>query len=321
MKNCLKTGNDILNPNWPRARWNVSGLFIHDMMLQGILSLSISRFNCRFIESVHGSPPVRWNSGRIQNTTLDQKNLAASFINTLQTYKDLGVNVIFTFSNSLLEKEHLNDQTCNFMLQKLAEIHGENGGVILSSELLSRYIREKYPELKQIASVVKVTMEDGKGKSEYYKSIEERYDKFVVHPDDNFNPGLLSQLNPHKAELLVNEPCLLDCPTRKRHYILYSEASKYLKPSLEELREFEVNTCKSVPFYKQLFCPEPRMRNCNLTVSELKALYDMGFREFKLQGRTDSQAVFRYDLTRYIFEPEHIAPLMFKVVIPEGAQK
>lgn len=312
MEEYLKTGRDILNPNWPDAKWNVSGLFIHDHLICMLSSNVQSQFNCRFVESVHGAPLVKWNSGRIQKTTLDPKNLSTAFVHTLQQYKQLGISVFYTFSNSLIEKETLNDPSCNFMLERLAEIHGENGGVILSSEILSEYIRNKYPQLKQISSVVKATMEDGKGKPEYYKQLEKKYDRVVIHPDDNFNPELLSQLDPQKAEILVNESCLINCPTRKQHYTLYSEYSKHLKITSEELRDFEDNVCHSVPTYKQVSCSVPRRRNCNLTVSELKAIYDMGFRQFKIQGRTDSGAVFKYDLTRYILEPEHIAPLLFK---------
>ena len=308
----LKTGKEILNPNWPEAKWNVSGLFIHDAVIQTLLSNAISQFGCRFVESVHGAPLVKWNSGRIQKTTLPPENLAKAFRQTLQEYEKMGVAVFYTFSNHIIDKEMLDDPSCNFMLAQLAEIHGEQGGIILSSELLSDYIRKKYPCLKQISSVVKVTMEEGKGKLAYYKQSEAKYDRVVVHPDDNFNMELLRELDPRKAEILVNEPCLINCQTRKQHYALYSEFSKSLEISPEELREFEDNVCKSVPFHKQIDHQGPKRRNCSLTVSELRNVYNMGFRHFKIQGRTDARTVFKYDLTRYAFEPDHIAPLMFK---------
>ncbi len=316
MEHHLKIGKAILNPNWPEAKWNVSGLFIHDELIQALLSNAISQFSCRFVESVHGSPLVKWNSGRIQQTTLNKENLASSFIQTLQAYKDLGVGICYTFSNTLIGKEALDDPSCNFMLDRLAEIHGESGGVILSSDILAEHIRNRYPQMKQISSIVKVTTEEGKGKPAYYKQLEGRYDKVVVHPDDNFNLELLRQLDPQKAEILVNESCLFNCPTRKQHYLLYSEFSKTLNPSHEKLRDFEENVCQSVPFYKQINCSEPRRRNCNLTVSELKQIYGMGFRNFKLQGRTDSRWILKYDLTRYALEPDHVGPLMFKSVWP-----
>jgi len=318
----LKTGKDILNPNWPDAKWNVSGLFTHDALIQLLASKSASHFDCQMIESVHGSLPVRWNSGRLQNTALNkEKDITTAFTNVLKHYQELGISVFYTFSNSLLEKKDIDDPTCNFMLDRLAEICGDKGGVILSSDLLAEHIRKNYPCLKQIASIVKVTMEDGKGQAAYYRRLEENYDKFVVHPDDNFNPELLRQINTRKAEIIVNETCLINCPTRKQHYLLYSEASKYLKSSLEELHEFENNVCKSVPYFKQVDHQKPWRRNCNLTLSELAAMYEMGFRYFKLQGRTDSRSVFKYDLTRYIFEPDHVGPLMFKSAWPKSGIK
>ena len=50
-----------------------------------------------------------------------------------------------------------------------------------------------------------------------------------------------------------------------------------------------------------------RQRNCNITPNELKSLYDMGFRNFKIQGRADNTFVFAYD-RRYTLEPDCAAP-------------
>ena len=43
-------------------------------------------------------------------------------------------------------------------------------------------------------------------------------DKLLIHLDDNLNLNLLSQLDPDKVEVLVNKPCIVNCPNRKNHY-------------------------------------------------------------------------------------------------------
>jgi collagenase-like PrtC family protease len=260
--------------------------------------------------SVHGSPPVRWNSGRLSGSTFKARDIDEK----IQPYRELGIGVFFTFSNHLLEKKDLDDVTGNYMLERLVSLEGENG-VIIASDLLSDYVRERFPDLRQVASVVKVTVEKGKGRPEYYAELAKRYDRFVVHPDDNFNPGLLSKLDPHKAEILVNEPCLVNCANRTTHYDLISKTGLDLQNVLNQqaLDDFTCDACESIPFDRQLADGRLR-RNLNMSFAEIKAVYDLGVRNFKLQGRNYGHALFLYDLTRYLLEPDYVAPLMFKVL-------
>ena len=48
--------------------------------------------------------------------------------------------------------------------------------------------------------------------------------------------------------------------------------------------------CQSLPPMRQI---GKRERNCNFTREEMKAVYDLGFRHFKLQGRRDHSLRFR----------------------------
>lgn len=305
------SGRDIFHPGWPGADWNLSALFAHDELIIEFITMLQTCFDApNPVHSVHGSIPIKWNSGRIAGSTLT----ATQVQEKIQPYFDWGTRVYFTFSNHLLEEDDLDDPTGNFMLKLIAAAGNENG-VIVSSDLLSDYIHDTFPELIQIASVVKVTLEKGKGKLDYYKDLEERFDKYVVHPDDNFNYELLEKLDPAKAEFLLNEPCLINCANRIRHYELIAQTGLDIRNvfAQEELKEFTECTCESIPFTRQLEQQEIR-RNLCLGLDEVQKLAELGFYKFKLQGRNYGHNMFLYDLTRYLLEPEYAAPLFYKAL-------
>lgn len=298
----ISHGETNSGANWPDARWNVSGLFIHDSTIQAFISECLHRYNCQPISAIHGSPPVRWNSGRIQKACIYQGSFASYIAKVLEQYARLGIHVLYTFSNSILRKRDLYDPTCNLMLEKLVDIQGKDGGVVLSSDLLSQYIRRRYPELRQISSIVKITMENGKGNLRYYRRLEKRYDRITVHPDDNLNQLLLSDLSREKAEILVNEPCVLNCKARKKHYMLYSNVSRELCFDLEALGGFEREKCKAVISSGRSDKAHSGGQSCTLSSAELKSIYALGFRYFKIQGRTKKLKVLRHNLRKYVLK-------------------
>jgi collagenase-like PrtC family protease len=156
-----------------------------------------------------------------------------------------------------------------------------------------------------------------------------RFYRYVVHAEDCQDAKLLDQLDRTKAEILVNETCLRGCPRRDRHFELIARLHKDLRDNqfvvaggpgdtllkrrltLQELEQFAA-ACQAMPYDRQI---GKRQRNCNLTSNELKSVYDMGFRHFKIQGRNDHPLVFAYDLTRYTLEPGCAAPLVYKVLL------
>jgi collagenase-like PrtC family protease len=146
--------------------------------------------------------------------------------------------------------------------------------------------------------------------------------------DDCQDPRLLDQLDRTKAEIIVNENCLRDCPRRARHYELTARVHQSLgdrqgvaaggpgntllerQIAEQELEQFMAD-CTARYLNRQV---NKQARNCNLTPNELKSLYDMGFRYFKIQGRDNIPYCFAYDLTRYTLEPGVAAPLVYKML-------
>jgi hypothetical protein len=278
-------GTVLRHPGWPEARWDVSGAFVYDAALTAFHDrIAIAGGNGPFA-AVHGSPSCLWNGGRVRN---EFSHTQQSVEKTILGYAQRNIPIDLTFSNSSLQKRDLDDAHGNFLLQRAAEANptGRNG-VIACSELLADHVRQHYPVLKLVSSVVKVAHENGRGQLDWYRRTAERYDKVMIHPDDNFDLELLQKLeDKSRYEILVNEPCIRDCQRRKLHYALLSECS--LRPHdsnlLKKMRELtDLNQCDNPDL---LFHPAgaPR-RTLILADSEIRRLYDLGFRNLKIQGR------------------------------------
>lgn len=300
----------IYHSNWVEAKWNISGFFAHDNIIEDFIVMceTLSNENVP-IQSVHGSPALAWNSGRIGG----QLDNFEYIINHMTSFNSKNIAVYPTFSKHNITEKDLDDQACNQILNLLNQ--NKNNGVIISSSLLYDYIKRNFPKLKITASIVKISTENGKGNIDYYEKLSKYFDKIVIHPDDNFNVDLLKNLqNKDKFEIIVNENCLINCPRRSEHYTLLGNNSANLGNafSAKNCQLFEEFKCRSIPMTKQIFQNKNKTRNCNLTFDELKGIYDMGFRQFKLQGRNDSPHSFIYDLSRYILEPDFMGPLICK---------
>jgi collagenase-like PrtC family protease len=318
-------GSAALHPDWPEGRFTVSGMFSCDPGILFFLKIAELGFGCRVgIEAVHGAPFVLWNGGRLDaSLEFNPANLVAR----LDSINSQGLGCFLTFTNHLLEPGDLDDPACNLLLDGIA-LRPDLNGVIVNSDMLSRYIARRYPGLRQIASVTKVVAEGGRGNVSYYNELGKRFYRYVVHLDDCQDRRLLDQLDRTKAEIIVNENCSRGCQRRARHYELTAQLQKFLRDrrliaaggpgdallrrrrAERELEEFMAD-CPARWLDHQI---HQRSRSCNLTRRELKSLYDMGFRYFKIQGRDNIPYCFAYDLTRYTLEPGFAAPFVYKIL-------
>jgi hypothetical protein len=123
------------------------------------------------------------------------------------------IPVRFTFTNCLLEEQHLNDTYCNMILEVFNT--GQNE-IICNKEVLENYIREKYGNrYKYISSTTKRLI----NKEEQLKELDKNYYLVVLDYDYNKNLDFLKQIpNKEKCELLCNAVCRPNCPFRVRHY-------------------------------------------------------------------------------------------------------
>ena len=244
------------------------------------------------IGSVYGAPAgCRWDGGRAGFGEADPVEAAA-------LTREYGVSARLTFSNSLLREEDLPDFRCN----RLCALFERNGpvpaGVILSSDLLLAYLRERYPGFYFVSSTTKVLRDFRQLEAELARPEF----RFVV-PDFRLNKDLdrlaaLPQELKDKVEFLCNESCWFDCPDRKACYENVS------RKNLGE--DCPDHVCVS-PFAERGYRFSDAMKNPGfIGIREIREIYlPMGFRHFKIEGRSLGSAMILEFLLHYLTRPEY----------------
>ena len=162
---------------------------------------------------------------------------------------------MITFFNLCISYEDLNDSIGNYILEIINEV---GGGVIVASNIIESYIRERYPKIKVHASVIYTALNENRT-SIYYEMLSEKYDKFVVHPDDLYRSSLLKQIPKENAEIMINERCGINCNIRLQHYESISREQKSCVNGEFEY-EYFLKKCSMIPENKQLY-----LRNNNIS--------------------------------------------------------
>ncbi len=283
----MSTPSPFLHPLWPDAIWDVSGAFVDDLELLTFFDFCKNILGFEPFHIVHGSPLCTWNSGRVMNhmmRTGDEIN------NAFLQYRNRGIALYLTFTNLMLKEEdmqnHMGNALCRAAMQNNPT--GRNS-VILANETLRQYLRSRYPQLRLVSSILKVTGDRGKGNLDVYKRLADEYDEVMVHPDDVLNYDFLEKLEDKERHILIlNEYCIRNCPLRPQHYDALSQLS--LDVSGYNYAHFEKkqkgNGCQSL----FTLLTDPRRSVLAQTTAEIARLRDMGFRHFKLQGRGHGNA-------------------------------
>lgn len=298
------------------AVWNISGLFVHDAVILFFYD-TCKACGIDIKLMVHGNIPCKWNSGRIIRSVEPEYQEWC-----LSEYEKRNIPVLLTFSNYLLAEDDLEDNLSNNILKRVAGRPGN--GAIVASDLLSSYIREKYPDITLYSSILKIVSENKKADVGYYHGLLDTFDRVVLHPDDGLNASVLEKLeHRERFEILVNENCVRNCPFRKEHCDIVSSYYKNRRRSeiMDELIAFKLNKCRSVQSPKELKAfLNGEIRTCNFSKEELAGCYDMGYRYFKVQGRSLSTASLLYDLTDYTLN-EPASRTVYKMIMDRIGSK
>ena len=197
----------------------------------------------------------------------------------------------------------------------LAIANETGGGVIVSSPLLRDHIRAHYPHLEVHASVILTAFTEERDLA-YYEGLARDYDRYVLHPDDNFRLDLLAQLPKDKAEIIVNEPCGFHCPRRKEHYLSITLDQAALIEERGELTDF-LDRCPYVPNKKQR---EMKERNIALQIlTKLQcsppdgAFLSSSSRDAWTSPMPFSSTLFRYSLESRVAFPAMYPPFCFDI--------
>jgi hypothetical protein len=302
----MKREESLLHPDWPEIKWNISGMINYRPLVSFLVQMMRNNGISHVLDSFHDSPDLLWNGGRVNAGVKNYPDSEEYF----KTLNKLGIGAYLTFSNAILEKKHLSDEESNRLLDCLDEKCGLNG-VIVVNNLMADYIRKKKPGLKLICSVVKAFIENPNGDIAWYKEMQKRFDRVVIHTDHMFDLDLLDKLDRNKAEILITEECIYKCPNRAHHQTLNSvyniaqfEDKAKADEVFEQIKKIRETSCAGGARILDKERNINSRRSCFLTHEEVKTIYDMGFRKFKISGRRGTIYGLAWNVLNFVFNPD-----------------
>lgn len=281
------------------ARFHLPGLFEFYEFYKVFLPLFYNHreyfYEWVTIASIYGAPDgCIWSGGRFGANEY-------SAMHVLDLMREYGISARLTFSNSLLRKEHLSDEKCNHLC---AIFEKQNdawdsvpNGVIVHSDLLLDYLREKYPRLYFISSTTKVLTDFGL----FLEEVRREEFRYVV-PDFRLNKqfeslNAMTQFEKDKVEFLCNECCYIGCTDRKACYENVSQ--RILGEDCPE------HICKA-PGSGDGYLFSKAMKNPSfIGIEDIQNIYlPNGFLNFKIEGRGLGTALILEFLLYYMVKPE-----------------
>ena len=192
----------------------------------------------------------------------------------------------------------LEDKKCN-ALCALAEKGGDlQNGVIVSSDLLLAYLKERFPGLYFVSSTTKVLTDF----RQLQKELDREEFRYVV-PDFRLNKKqeLFDRLNgqqKEKVEFLCNECCWFGCKDRKACYEAVSR---------KNLGEGGTEHVCTAPDAGEGYRFSKAMENPGfIGIEEIQTRYlPRGFSNFKMEGRGLGSALILEFLLYYMTRPEY----------------
>ena len=278
----------------PTAHYHLPGLFEFYDLYRAFLPLYRTHreyfYDWCDIASLYGAPAgCLWGGGRAGFGDDDPRKVLA-------LTREYGISARLTFSNSLLRQEHLSDRACNALCALFAEQDGN--GVIVHSDLLLGYLKQKYPNLYFVSSTTKVLTEF----DQLQQELDREDFRFVV-PDFRLNKAFdrlnaLPQSQKDKVEFLCNECCWFGCQDRKACYETVSRKNLG-EPCPEHL-------C-AAPGGGEGYRFSRAMENPGfIGVEDIQNTYlPMGFTHFKIEGRSLGSALILEFLLYYLTKPEY----------------
>ena len=275
-----------------KAYFHLPGLFEFYELYRKFLPLFFNHkeyfYDYVEIGSIYGAPSdCLWGGGRVGFGDDDPSEV-------FSLMRKYNVSSRLTFSNSLLRNEHLQDYKCN----KLCSLLSENDGIIIYSDLLLNYLKEKYPYLYFVSSTTKVILNF----NDLINELNRKEFKYVV-PDFRLNKQFeklnsLTQTQKDKIEFLVNECCDFNCKERK---------ACYENVSLKNLNEKCVDHICAFQNKNQGYKFSEAMNNPGfISVDDIENYYlKNGFSNFKIEGRSLGSAIVLEFILYYMVKPEY----------------
>lgn len=224
-------------------------------------------------------PMSLWNGGRL----IVHDQCDSAFVeNVVKTINAKGIPVRYTFNNTIVTENELDDPFCNYCMD--VANNGMNE-VMVASPILEQYLREKYPNFKYNSS----TCKEIKDVAALNAEIEKDYQYVVLDYNLNNKWDVIDQIErKDKVEVLVNTLCNPNCKRRGDHYkhIAKSQRTLLLNRKLPPDKQVKIE-----PWY----C-EAGEHNCIHTIQQYPTFISVdqiyneymprGINNFKIEGRT-----------------------------------
>lgn len=233
-----------------------------------------------------------WDGGRIfssySHATFDQIKEIQEFYNIKHN-----IPIRFIYTNTQIEKKHLYDRFSNLVTEYC---ENELNEIVVNSQVLEDYLRDRFPKYKFISSTTKCL----KDKNLASEELNKNYFKVCLDYNLNHNFDYLKSLTDEqkqKVEFLINPICGANCLNRQKHYKLNSIYSlTYGKPYRLDFCNIQTNT---------LYPLDKKKRN-EIPPEDIFGLYkDMGFYSYKIEGRTFGPIEHLGNLVRYMVKQEY----------------
>lgn len=278
------------------AQYHLPGLFEFYELYRVFLPLYCTHRDWFYpwcdIASLYGAPAdCLWGGGRVGGGDVRPQD-------ALALAQEYGISARLTFSNSLLQPEHLADPTCNKLCRLFAACDTPQSGVIVHSELLLDYLKRTYPSFYFVSSTTKVL-------TEFSQLAQEtaREDFRYVVPDFRLNKAFdrlatLPQDQRDKLEFLCNECCWVGCRDRKACYEAVSRRNLGL--DAPEHRCTAPDAAQGYRFSRAMESPS------FISTEDILTRYlPQGFTNFKIEGRGLGSAIVLEFLLYYLTKPEY----------------
>lgn len=287
--------NSLMN-NSKKAYFHLPGLFEFYEFYKVFLPLFREHreyfYDWCEIGSIYGAPAdCIWGGGRVGFGEADPVSVA-------ELMREYDISARLTFSNSLIQDEHLDDKRCNALCSLFEKNGSAQNGVIIHSDLLLDHIRKNYPDFYFVSSTTKVLTDF----DDLEKELKRPEFKYVV-PDFRLNKSmdrlnLLSDKYKEKIEFLCNECCFYGCYDRKNCYENVSRKSLGI--------DCEDHICVS-PDADKGYKFSLAMENPGfIGITDIQDIYmPAGFSNYKIEGRSLGSAIVLEFLLYYMTKPEY----------------
>lgn len=262
------------------------------------------------IGSVYDSfPSAIWNGGRIITGSFATREQIRE---TYERFAEFDVPLRHTFTNKLLMDTDVHDRYCNMILN---EGKGRKVDVLVNSPILEEYVEDNFPDYSIISSTTKRLTD----LDDLQEELKKDYNIVVLDYALNRDPHIFTLEGKEKLEILVNAYCCDNCSKRSGHYLHMSNVQLnfgYSKEQLESENGDDLFQCSHISqdFYSVL-----ATRKSSLKVEDIYGFYhDMGFRHFKIEGRTNNPADVLESYIYYLVKPafkDHIRLLLWRAMM------